>query len=431
MANSHLSYYDTEEIESAVLDLIDANMMEDAECLAEHGAQLHPNDETVEKILIWIYFHHHKTEQAEAMYQKYCNDGTDWSIRMHFAFTVMHGHPKAALEEFLAALDNHQITSIDWITTIDEMYEAIPIKVLVPYLIKAIDRTNDNAETLGRIGNFLIEAYKFDEAIIALEKALDIDAYDIYSWQDLARAYILKEDVEKCLEACDYGLAIDEQNPLLSFLKGYILFNRKENKECIPALEVARRFAEGKIEPRNFNIPDSELQDQINVTYEMLGNAYLDDEQIDKAQDCFEILLERKPDSIVPYIQLSSIHLLKGDMNQALQYTQKGIEVDPESETVRTLHVSILTSMRDFNGALKSLKKLTQIKPNNHNFLMAYAELSRHIGNDKEADKTYRKLLKLGDLEQSYTQLLRDYFTSIGDDDALKKLEESDNKDIK
>ena len=49
MATGHLSYYETEEIEAAVFDLLDLSMVDDAEYLAEAGLNMHPNDEDTEK----------------------------------------------------------------------------------------------------------------------------------------------------------------------------------------------------------------------------------------------------------------------------------------------------------------------------------------------------------------------------------------------
>lgn len=424
MANNHLSYYDKEEIEAAVLDLLDMNMIEEAEYLAEQGLIMHPDDDSVEKLVIWIYLHHHKAEKAEEMFQKYREEGSEWSLRMKFAFCVMHGHPQKALADFLCILQEKKLPSLDWISTIDEMYEALPLKVLSPILIQAVKYIDDNAEALGRIGAMLIDAHMFTDASAALEKALDLDAYDIYSWQDLARCYLLTQENEKCIEACDFGLTIDEKNPLLSFIKGYLHYEHQEFAECIPYLQNARRFAEGKIEARNLNMSDDEIQQQINVTYDMLATAFMQIEKADSAQECYEILIERNPEYVTPYVQLTSIHLYKGDMNKALEYLNKAIELEPKSESVRSLQVSVLTTMKDFKGALDALKKLMQMKPKNHNFIMAYAELSRHLGLDKDADKAYRKLLKLGGLDKTCKDLLRNYFESIGDDEAVKQIED-------
>lgn len=422
MANDRLSYYDPEEIEAAVYDLLDMNMIEDAEYLAEQGMQQHPNDDSIEKLVIWIYLHNHKIEQSEEMFYKFRNEDSDWSIRMKFSFVVMHGHPQKAIQGFFEYLRNGQIAPLDWVNTIDEMFEALPFDVLTPYLVQASDVIQKDAESLGRIGGMLIDAHCYEEAAKTIEKALDIDAYDIYSWQDLARCYLLLQKFTKSMEACEYGLAIDEKNPLLGFIKGYIHYQNLEYKECIPYLQYARKFAEGRMDVRNLNMTESEIQQQINVTYEMLGFAYMETEHSEEAKECFEILTERNPRNAMPWLQLASLYLYEGDQNKANEYVSHAILLDPKDETARSLQISILTSMHKFEEALTALKEILRLKPKNRSYLLAYAELSLHSGKKKEADKAYRKLLKMGKMDKAYHQLLLAYFRSIGDDEAIRQL---------
>ena len=71
MATGRLSYYEPNEIEDAIYDLLDLNMIGEAESLVEHGLRLHPNNETIESLTIWIYLHNHRAEEAEALFKKY------------------------------------------------------------------------------------------------------------------------------------------------------------------------------------------------------------------------------------------------------------------------------------------------------------------------------------------------------------------------
>lgn len=425
MASDHLSYYEPEEIEAAVLDLLDMNMFEDAEYLAEQGMRQHPNDDTMEKMVIWIYLHNHKAEQAEAMFQKYRNENSDWSIRMSFCFAAMHGHPQRALDSFVNALRDGQIAPLDWINTIDEMFEVLPMDVLSPYLVQVIEIIDKDAETLARVGTMLIDALRFEEAAKAIEKSLDLDAYDIYSWQDLSRCYLLMQNISKCQEACEYGLTIDETNPLLSFIMGYIHYERHEFRECIPYLCNARKFAEGQIDARNLNMKEDEIRHQIDVTYEMLGLSYIETEQYDLAKECFEIMSERSPKNPMSWLHLSSIYLYEGDLNKANDLIEHAIQLDPKNESARSLQVSILTTMHKFPEALSALKEILRLKPKSQSYLVAYATLASHSGLDKEADAAYRKLLKMGAKSKAYHPMLLDYFRSIGDDDAVRQLSES------
>jgi len=431
MASDHLSYYDPEEIDAAVCDLLDMNMLEDAEYLAEQGFRQHPNDDSVEKLVIWIYLHNHKVEKAEEMFKKYQDEESTWAVRMNFCFAVMHGHPMRSLKAFFDYLPSGEISPSDWVNTIDEMFEALPSDVLAPYLILATDVIDKDAESLGRIGGMLIDTHRYKEAAKAIEKSLDLDAYDIFSWQDLSRCYLLLQNFPKSLDACEYGLAIDEKNPLLGFIKGYIHYQNHEYKECIPYLVNARKFAEGQMDMRNLNMTDEEIQQQINVTYEMLGFAYMETEESEKSKECFEILVERNPCNPMAYLQLASIYLYEGNLNNANSYVRRAVQLDPKDESALSMQISILTSMHRFDEAIVALKAILKLKPKNKSYLLAYAELSLHIGKKKEADKAYRKLLKMGDNDKAYHQLILAYFESIGDDEAIRLLNENNESNDK
>ena len=421
MATGHLSYYETEEIEAAVFDLLDLSMVDDAEYLAEAGLNMHPNDEDTEKLLIWIYLHNHKADKAEQMYAKYRDDGSAWSSRMEFSMSVMHGHPQQALERYVVELANGHTPARDWIDAIDEMFDALPSAVLAPYLEKAAKYIGQDAETMGRLGSMLFDVHSYEAAARTLESALDLDAYDIYSWQDLARCYMMQQDFEKCMEACDYGLAVDENNALLGFIKGYILYQYAEYAACIPFLNIACRFAEGRIDMHNVNATEDEIQQQIDITYELLGFAYLETNKNEQAHECFTIWTGRNPRNIVARLQLATIALLEGDLNTANDHANEALAIDPKYDAARSLQISILMSMHDFEGAYKSLKLLLHRKPRNQEYLFAFAQLCVHMHRDKEAETSFRKLLKMHIKNKEFRKMIRDYFIGIGDYEAAEE----------
>ena len=434
MANGQLTYFEPQEIEDAIYDLLDMNMIDEAENLARYGIHLYPGNELVESILIWICLHNHKAEEAEEMFRKYENREEDWALRLRFSFQVLHGHPRLALDNFLSLLKQDIVTPPDWINTIEEMFDALPNEVLAPYLVKAAEWLSENdgkweAETFGRLGALLIDTGHHVEAIMPLEKSLDIDAYDIYGWQDLTRCYMLTGNTEKCLEACDYGLAIDDKNPLLSFIKGYMLYEQAKYEECITYFLNARSFAEGKIGMRNLNMTDSEIQQQVNVTYEMLGISYMETEKTEEAKECFEILIERNPEAPQAYIHLANLYLLQGDLNKAQEYAEHAVLIDPKEEAASSLRISILLSMQKVPEAIKAIGEALKLHPKKACYLIVYAELLRQSGQTEKADKYYRKMLKQGTKVKYHWQLLYDYFTSIGDQDAIKKLEQNPPKE--
>ena len=422
MENKQLSYYDLEEIEDAVDDLLDMNMMDDALYLVEEGMKQHPGDIDIEKQLIWLYLRSGRLSDAEARFDKYKDDGTSQTIRIQFALAVIKGHPKRAFEQYYQALVDGKIPIYDWVWTIEEIFSLLPAEYTVHYTIKAAESETKDAEVLGRIASILVDSQRYVEAIPIIERALDINAYDIFSWQDLARCYMMTSNFGKAMEACEYGLAIDEQNPLLNFVKGFIHYDRKQYHDCVACLEIAKQFTSEKLSSQNFEIPIDEANAQINTTYQMLGFSYLELNQEEKAEECFEILSERTPNDAHPVMQLAGIALMKGDLQLALTFADKAIAINPKERTAFELKVSILTSMGNLDEALAEMRKLVRHYPKNTSILVAYAELARHASADDVADETYRRLLKMNVKETNILKLMLDYFESIDDAEAAEKV---------
>lgn len=421
-ANGNFSYYDSEEIEQIAFDLIDDGNMSDAQYVADMGLKQHPDDESIQKLAIWIYIHSHRVGEAERLFEKIKDDGSEATFRLKFCLMVLHGHPQQALNELTEATKTKFLSPIDWITTIDEMNEAIPLELLPKYLLEVSKLDTNTAESLARIGAKLMDCDKLDKAIVVLEKALDIDTYDIYTWQDLARCYFELGDMKRATEACDYGIAIEPENALLNFMRGYVHYQRKEWNEAILKLEVARRFAEGKADADIWGMTEKQIQEQISVTYHMLGFSYCQTGKMEKAIECYNILKEREPSNPESFMRISSIYLASGNLNEAAYYAKQASEVEPLNTEIRAMLVSVYTTMHKFDEAVAELQAILRIKPNNKNYLLAYAELQSHLGHNTEADEAYRQILALKPKDKATRTLLKNYFASIGDEDALSQL---------
>jgi len=422
MATQKLSYYESDEIEDAAYDLVDEGKLDDAHYLVEHGLKLHPGDENLELIMVWLLMHSQRVNEAEALFEKYKNEDSDMVLRLKFEFDVFNGHPHQALSQFLPLLHSGKIHPADWMQTINEVFDELTPEVLVPYLIMSMDMLPENAEAWGQLGGLLMDMRSFQQATIALEHSIDIDAYNIYSWQDLSRCYLTMGEDEKCADACDYGLAIDPQNPVLNFTRGMIHYNKEQYKEAIPMLEVARQFAEGKLKTEAYVGNEMERREQTYGTYRMLGHCYQQTEQSEKAIECFEILAERNPKDVEAIVNLSTLYLEKGDTPKALDVTIKALELHPKDAPLMALKVTLLTSMHRFDESLEALDKLIALKPRTYSYRLAKAHLCISLGRDEEGDKTFRQLLALNPKDKSTRQMLIDYFSSIGDKEALLKL---------
>lgn len=427
MANGHLSYYDTQEIEDIVNDFLDSGDIEGALEAVNCGLSQHPGDEFLEKSLIWILVHDHQAEKAEALFEKYKDDGSDMTARLQFSFDVLRGDYEKGMERFMSVLSAGKIEPIDFLAAIDEMFDALPKRTLLKHLKKLLPLVGtSNAEVLGRLGALLMDAGDLKSATKAIEKALDIDAYDIYCWQDLAKCYHGLEKNKKCHEACDFGLAIEPENPLLNLL--YVVtaqvssHSQSDWMEQLEHLNHTRMYIEGRSKSKCGMGSDEETRRYSTITYELLFQTYLALDMEKEAKECMDIAIARTPENEDMFVDLITLLMEKGDQQWALKIIDKVLKHNPDNLKMRLLKVSVLASCVDIDQAYEALVTLSNDSPDDEMMLLARAELARKLKKAEDTDVCYRKLLAMHPKSEIVCTMMRFYFTEIGDNDALEQI---------
>jgi len=417
-------YFEIDEVEQIVYDLLDDDLLHEALDVINQGLSQHRDDEDLTKLKILILIHLRYVEEAQALFTPYINDGTDSTATLKFAFEVVEGRDLSAIRSLGAKLHRKEIASIDFVNLIDEMWDEISSFGKFKALVAGAKYIDDNSEALARIGAMYMDLNEFERAIPVLEKALDIDAYDIYTWQDLIRCAFELRLVDKCAEACDFGIAIDPINPLFHFVRGFIMISeRHDYQEAINSLEICRKFFEGEIQHEEIGIPPQELEAQFSMTYDLLAQCYASIDNVNKAGEYYEKLLVRMPDNHEVMFEYTRLLLDKGDLPKALDTINSAIKLQKRNTSYLSIKASILATMHCFDEALDTLDRLIKIKPSSKNFVLAKAELALGIKKFDVADSEFRRLLAMKPKEETTKNLMKEYFLSIGDSNAVKEIE--------
>ena len=424
------SYYSAEEIGQIAYDLLDEGDAEEAFNACKIGLQQHPDDEYIELVMAKVLLHMHRFDEAEKILKGQQDVEEDpFRISIRFGLDAMTGIQEEAFDYLLRMLKESKLLLLEYVDIIDELFDTLPHVLTAQYMKEGLSwaeqqsqKEDKLAETIARIGALLMDCGCMTDAIPVLEKALDLDAYDVYSWQDLARCQFACQIFDDCANSCEMGLAIDPKNPIFNFALGYIRYTQENYKEAVEHLEVSRLFAEGKINHEDIHLERYEIEQQVVVTYDLLASSYLALGKSDEAYDCYKSLVNRLPSCHEGYFHLATLVMERGDIRGALEYIEKAIEIDANNTTYLSLRVTLLTDLRRFEEALKGLDDLVKIDPKSKAFLLAQAELSLNLHHYEQADKAYRKLLKLQPNDYASKELMRAYFESIGDNDALNQI---------
>ena len=423
-------YYSSDDIEQITCDLLDDGEYEEALHVCKIGTTQHPGDEVVELMMSRVLCTLKRYDEAEQLLDAHPDEKSAFCVGVRFGIDINRNGAQQALDTLRDRLAEKAITPLEFIEIIDEHFNDLPNDITADCLRKAVSRirskhlgsASEEAEVLARIGAILMDCNCHRDAIPVLEKALDLDAYDCFTWQDLARCQFSLEMWPECRQSCEMGLAIDPTNPMFNFALGYIHCQEGEMKEGVHHLELMRQYLEGKLQHDDTGIDSRETEQQANMTYEMLGHAYITLDELDKARECMEILAQRMPTFADPQYQLCLIKLHHGDVNAGLNHINNAIRLDPSNDTYLSLRVTLNMELRNYDEAISDLNKLLFMHPHSQKFLLAKAELLLSTEHHEEADAAFRSLLKLKPKDHVTCSLMRSYFEAIGDSEALKKI---------
>jgi len=430
LIDKKVSYYSTDDISQIVYDLLDDGDAAAAMTACQRGLDQHPHDESLEMIEAKVLLCLKRYDEAEKLLTGNPDETSPFGIGIRFGIDFQTRDQRQAFEALLRQLKSGNITALEYVEIIDEYFDSLPHDLTAEYMQEGAVYVNSkgpkpdaqDAEALGRMGALLMDCSCHREAVPILERALDVDAYDVFSWQDLARCHFELRRFDECRNSCEMGLAIDPENPLFNFALGFIECEKGEFEAAIEHLEKSRAYAEGRLQHADVHLDRQEIEQQTSVTYELLGNAYHNTAQYDKAQECMEILVRRLPNFAEGHYRLALIDLDHGNRNSALERMNKAVEIDPTNVKYQALRVTILTDMHRFEESLQGLDILIKLSPKTKAYLLAKAELAFNLKRYAEADKAYRSLLKLHPKDEGTLTLVRNYFEAIGDEEALKKL---------
>lgn len=432
VTDQKVGYYSTDDISLIVYDLLDDGDEEEALAACQKGLDQHPDDEYVLIIKAKVLARMRRYDESLRLLQGNPDEHSPFGLSIRFAIDIHREGDRKALDQLLAALTEQKLTVQETIDIIDEGFDDLQRDVAAEFLLKVFDHmlqtkctpsgNEQPAENLGRIGALLMDCGRHREAIPVLEKALDIDAYDVYSWQDLSRCQFELRMHDECQQTCEMGLAIDPDNPLFNFALGAILSENQHYAEAVELLEKVRLYNEGKLQHEDLHLDRQEMEQQHNLTYDMLGGAYQALGQTDKAITNYTALVKRMPNLAEAYYRLAMLWGEKKEMDEAMRCVETALRLSPDEALYLGLHVSLLIDLKRFDDAIADLDHLIETNHTPKAFLLAKAELLMTLERYDEADATYRRLLKLKPKDEPMRQLMRAYFESIGDEEALKKL---------
>ncbi len=199
-------------------------------------------------------------------------------------------------------------------------------------------------ETWGRIH---LNLKRFSDAIECLNKALDIDAYNVNAWMEIAEAQMMLPDINGAQQSIEFALAISPQMPEALFMHGNILY---------------------------------------------------DLDKIDEAIEVFQKMKDIVPDEPQPYLSLGALSLEKRNVEQAMSFFKQAMElVDYDILVVSRVGICLYefglftSAYLLFNTILTPFRELGTYEDIPQEIFPYMAACCKSMHNDKEY-KEYKEL---------------------------------------
>jgi superkiller protein 3 len=255
-------------------------------------------------------------------------------------------------------------------------YRCIPLS-----LIKTLGNiTNLHAAKNGILnGAFLFDQGKYDEAIQAFNKALEIDPKNADAWTGKGQALIKQEKYNDAIQAFDRSLEIDPKNARTWILEGTaFLFYQGKYDKAVQAFDKAL-----EIDPKN------------SIAWHFKGRTLFNQEKYSDAIQAFDKALETDPNNVTAWHFKGETLIHQEKYDEAVQAFNKALEIDPKNADAWTGKGQALIKQGKHNEALLALKTAVEIDPQNTNDIVwcLIGESLYECGNYDEAHQALEKAL--------------------------------------
>ena len=146
----------------------------------------------------------------------------------------------ADLKKFRPELDTSKVQFPgDWNNKGDALYNQGKYDEAIQAYDRAIEIDPEDAETWGNKGDALYNQGKYDEAILALDRVIELDPEYSMAWNNKGYAFVLQGKYEEAIQALDKAIELDPNNANAWDSKGEALRRQGKYEEAIQALNKA------------------------------------------------------------------------------------------------------------------------------------------------------------------------------------------------
>ncbi len=238
------------------------------------------------------------------------------------------------------------------------------------------------------LGGLLVSMERYPDALTEFEKSITLNDKDATVWYNLGFLYEQKaETLNKALLAYKKIIELEEEK-----VYGYLNVGR--------VLVIIEHYDEAE---SNFLIALEKSNFKNTDAYNLLGNLYLQQNKLDKAEKQYREALQVEPNSALLHNNLA--YLLENNLRlkEAEEEYRYAIKLDPNYAEAYSNLGTMLYRMKRHNEAERKYRQALEIEPSNPALHYNLANLLSIQKRYEDAEQEYRQAI---DLRPDYAQAM-------------------------
>lgn len=140
----------------------------------------------------------------------------------------------------------------------------------------------------------------------------------------------------------------------------------------------------------------------------ILGNLQM-------AAGLFAKCINLNPNEAAPYFEMANIYDITEDVNLAVAFSKKAVELDEKNKWYRLLYAHALQKAGNTEAAIKQYQKLIELEPNNINLYYDVAQMQAYSEKYKDALNSYDKVEKITGVDEQITRQKEKIYIKLND----------------
>ena len=369
-------YFDSDEIGEIAEYYESKGQLPNALHVTEFGLNMHPGDVDLRLKQARYLLYLDRADEARKIMAELADYSPDATlVRAELQF--LDGHVKRGHELLLSLLDSDDLSEDICFEALDIYADYDCFEGLIEFVQKAETVLPDSRELLREMAAICEDRSEYDQAIVIYNKLIDKDPYSVADWFSLAKVEALLKHYDKAIEACDFALAVKEDDEAVISFKGYCYYDSGQYDKAIEQFKEYATVTKDK-----------------SVAYELIGESYIKQEDYNNALTYFHKALEADPGNSNICYQLATCYYDLGKVREAIVCLQDTISLDERDDEAHSFLGEIFLQIGDYEKAYRHLSRSLALNADDRETLRLKGVACLHLGNYEEAIEAFEKVLK-------------------------------------